>query len=490
MPTSDSLVIAPRSNRPTVSDAVGQLVNTLRGRQMAQHQEEDAIAKLQAQQFLQLPPDQQQANFARLNPAAQKFILNTAGWTPHIPSPEEEFSTEKAKFGLGGFRDPSLFGAGGGASARYQVATGATAPSDVVKANVANDVYSKPAMFDPKMQERQAIEDKRTLTAEEAEKKSQADRAFNVITKPTFDQVTMPESKSKITLQGAQSDEQRSLAGKNRAETGKIGEETKALRSSGTLFGGGPGLPGTGDELVKMAAARQLDPNLLKRWKPEQLDAFVQKVRQIDPNFSTQDYGVQVAAKKSFTSGPLADGKRAANRAIGHVYSLSRSLDALNNNRFPAVNAATNWVMRQGGSKDVQGAMRRVELDADAVATEISKFFKGGVPAEGEIKEWRSKISTSTTPAEKDAVIQEAMRLLGSGLAAFDDQYQQAVGIPRDFKVLSPKAEMLLKRLKLDPANLEGVSGESSSAPGGDIIKTPDGLKWKKNSDGSMTQVP
>lgn len=267
--------------------------------------------------------------------------------------------------------------------------------------------------------------------------------------------------------------------------------------------------------IVDMLVNRAYDPALMRRWKPQEQETYLQQVRAKDPTFDMAAYPSQAAAKKTFTSGQYSQTKTSVNQLIGHINTLNDAYGKLKNGDYQWWNAIGNATERYSGDRDFQKAYGNFDTAANIVASEAAKTFKGsGAPAEREIQEWRAQLSPNMPPAEFQGRVDALMQLLGSRLGSLDDTYKQAVGRPRDFTILSPASRAILQhRLKKNPDDLEGLAGiagaaaaaappppnvqRSTPAPqqqppasAGQIIRTPDGKHWRKRPDGHMEEVP
>lgn len=260
----------------------------------------------------------------------------------------------------------------------------------------------------------------------------------------------------------------------------------------GSLTGGGAaGAAPQGDQmnsLVKSIVERKFDPMLMRRWKPEQQAAVEAAVRQTDPQFSMADYQSQVAAKKAFAAGPQSQNITAINTAIRHLATLSVAMNGLKNSNIPLYNTAANFIGQQTGDAKIQQSMSSVNKAADAVANELNKAFRGsGTMSEKDTASWRQGLGTSTTPAEMQGAIKTAAQLLAGRNEELQIAYERGVGRPVDMQFINKGTQAILQKLGIADLFAGGASGAPS---GGDVITTPDGLKWTKNPDGSMTQVP
>lgn len=291
-----------------------------------------------------------------------------------------------------------------------------------------------------------------------------------------------------ITTEGMQQ------AGAMAREKFKANEANKGVSSLVAGAGGGTGggdLSGA-SPLVRALVNRSADPRILtsRKWTPETQNALLGEIQKYDPNFNMADYAAQAATKKAFTSGAQSQNITAINTAIRHLSSLSDALDGLHNSSVPIYNSAANFVGQQTGNAGIQKSMSSVDKAADAVANELNKAFRGsGQMSEKETVAWRKGLGTSTTPAEKEGAIRMAAGLLAGRNEELQTAYQRGVGRPADIQFIGNGTQAILKKLGIADLFQAG-SGGADAGGGAEVVTTHDGLKWKKNADGSMTQVP
>jgi hypothetical protein len=225
----------------------------------------------------------------------------------------------------------------------------------------------------------------------------------------------------------------------------------------GPSAGAGAGT-GTGADLknapamIQALVERRADPRLLmsRKWTPEMQNQVLAEVQKYDPQFNMADYASQYKAKQAFTSGPQGQNVTSINTAMRHLKALDNGLTKLDNTRFPIVNTALNATMRELGGEQTQEGMATVQKEADAVATELSRAFRGSsVMSEKDITEWRKGLGTSTTPAQQRGAIKGAVELLAGRIAEMNSSYQRSVGRPLDMNLFG-EARNILKSMKLD----------------------------------------
>lgn len=190
--------------------------------------------------------------------------------------------------------------------------------------------------------------------------------------------------------------------------------------------------------------------------------------KQADPNFDATQWASRIAGRKDFTSGKSSEMVRSANQAVAHIGSLIDSAGALNNGDYPVLNWGENKVSEALGS-GTQGAWRS---NANAVADEVSKFFKGAGISDHEIQEWKNNLSENLSPAQQRAQIGKLSELMQGGLDALDEKRTASIGQTAADKMgplIKPAGQAILKRID------EFTKGSNGAAPGG---TAPTGVKW------------
>lgn len=209
-----------------------------------------------------------------------------------------------------------------------------------------------------------------------------------------------------------------------------------------------------------------------------------------DPSFDMSQYPARQKLRADFTSGKGAANLRSLNTAIGHLDSLGRSADKLDNSPIQLWNKIANFTLAQTGDP------RIVEFNntANAVAGEMATIFKNTSGTDQEIKAWREQLSSSQSPEQIHGAINQLIELMASRMEALAGQWQSGMGKPKDFRFLNDKSEKILREfgagaeslLELDRIGAReaagGVSGGAPSAGGGMVTMIA--------PDGSEAEVP
>ncbi len=190
------------------------------------------------------------------------------------------------------------------------------------------------------------------------------------------------------------------------------------------------------------------------------------RVALYDPTFDATQYNVRMAVKRDFTSGTSSKTALSLNTAIGHLETLAKAADELNNSSFTPINSVVNRIQPLVGDPRV----KKLNTTANAVAGELATVFKNTSGTDQEIKSWREQFSAYDSPKQiKEGGVNQAIELIGSRLGALRNKYEQGLGKPIDFHILSPKSRKILKSLGADVDALDpgGLTINSMSGTGG-----------------------
>lgn len=212
--------------------------------------------------------------------------------------------------------------------------------------------------------------------------------------------------------------------------------------------------------------------------------AAMSAAQEYDPTFNASEYQNRQALKKSFESGKHADNITSFNTAIGHLGRMNESGQALHNRKSPLWNTIANTV-----ESGVFGApeLTRYEQDANAVASELTRAFRGTGGAEADVQAWRKAMSMNGSPEQLHANVDEAIQLLKSRIQELQDQYRQGMG-KNPPRFLGDNARKLLERMGYNPEEIEGhgpAAGKPPVAAG-----APAGAPSPAQGDMIQVQIP
>lgn len=212
--------------------------------------------------------------------------------------------------------------------------------------------------------------------------------------------------------------------------------------------------------------------------------ALAGRVALFDPEYRADNFQLRNSVRKSFTSGKDAQNITSLNTAVHHLDQLDNSMTALGNRSMPLWNTLANKFEAATGDPK----LIRAANDLNAVKGELAATFKGTGATDQEIKAWEGGFSSSSSPAQAKASIQEGVKLLQGRLDALIDKYQAGMGTTRDLQILSPKSIQTLQKLGVDvdrykayaKGGSNGTTGANQAPTSGPII-TKGGFKVTVN---------
>lgn len=202
---------------------------------------------------------------------------------------------------------------------------------------------------------------------------------------------------------------------------------------------GGANLPeGTGDAfleqlpsgdqaIVKKVVAGEVDPRSLSA-RDGYRNRIIAAASQYDDAYDQTNLTARVKARAAWApGGSVGVSNNALDTVVGHIGNLSKDVDQLDNfgGYATILNAPKNWANKKAG----ETAVTNFNTDADAVATELAKAYKGaGALAEGQIKEWRSNLDPNMSTPQLKGSIDHVLGLLDSKADANLKQWNDTMG--------------------------------------------------------------
>lgn len=262
-----------------------------------------------------------------------------------------------------------------------------------------------------------------------------------------------------------------------------------ADRRAGGGSGGGLGAASSRDmSLVKGIYNYDLDPSKvtsLRGGERERVMGMVEEyAAQQGVPYDQTAYAGKQSTVKSFASGEGATAKRSLNQAIGHLESLRKAGEKLDNYKIPWINEAKNWIKTARGNEQVTNFDTRL----NAVVDEMTRVFRNSGGTEEDIKQWRKTVNAAESPAQLKGAIDSMLDLMASRLNALSEQYKQGTRGPKDFNMLTDESRQILSKMggsasKMIEAdkNMKDTSGGGAGASaGGGFTKNPDGSYTEK----------
>ena len=168
-------------------------------------------------------------------------------------------------------------------------------------------------------------------------------------------------------------------------------------------------------------------------------------VAQVDPNFDATNYNTRYKARQDASSGATAKNITSFNTAIGHLGRLADAATKLDNGDYPFLNRIKNTASTLAG----HSAVNDFNLAKQAVASELTRAFRGTGGTLEEIKDWQSRLDAAMSPEQVKGAVGEAVQLLRSRIDAVGDTYNRAMNVQSGVtEFLSPEARRTLARLE------------------------------------------
>lgn len=187
-------------------------------------------------------------------------------------------------------------------------------------------------------------------------------------------------------------------------------------------------------------------------------------VSRYDPSFDAVNYNTRASTRKAFTSGKEAQQVNALNTVAQHLAQLQGYADKLGNSSFTPYNTAKNAIEGTLGNPAPTNFNRTVL----PVAQELERVWRGTGGSEGDIKEWISNLSSSSSPAQFKDAFSGLTDLIYGKLSALRDQYVQGMGTTANpYRFLSPKTQQIFSHLdSIDAGKIanDATAGNNVSA--------------------------
>lgn len=172
--------------------------------------------------------------------------------------------------------------------------------------------------------------------------------------------------------------------------------------------------------------------------------SLLQATAQYDPTFDAANAATRRKTRLEFTSGPAARNITSFNTALGHLETLSKAADDLNNGNWHIWNNIGNAVENATGDP----RLTRFETAKQAVVSELERAFRGSAGTVTGIKDWEKSINSSQSPAQLHAAITQMVDLLGSRINALGEQYNAGMGRSSDpINLLDKHAQQVMRKL-------------------------------------------
>jgi hypothetical protein len=187
---------------------------------------------------------------------------------------------------------------------------------------------------------------------------------------------------------------------------------------------------------------------------------LLMKARQVDPTFSENTNKIRYDFNKQWNSATnkLGMTRNAINTALGHLSELSNLSKSLPQNVIPKMNSVENVLNKNFGDPSVTNF--RIALSA--LASELATVYKGGIPNEGEIKQWESNLAENFAKSQFKGAFDTTASLLSSKVTSTRYQYKSTMGKEYSNSLIDPDKREALIASGIDPNAIvqENVSNQ------------------------------
>jgi len=280
--------------------------------------------------------------------------------------------------------------------------------------------------------------------------------------------------------------------------------EMKELKQFGASLKGGGGRAGDSglsqkeifEDTAKAIANYGEKPPALR---DPQRNALLSRARQLNPNYNEAGYGDRDIAYRNWTNPNGYGAKQIAafTTVAGHLDTLGKLADALNNKDTPAINSALNWFQTATGDANVTN----FNAAKQAVAAETIKAITGTAGALRDREEAQAIFSAAQSPVQIKGAINTVKELINSRLETSAAMYETGTGRKNFDDLLPPVVKQTFRKKSsgLYPASSLPPASIDSSIPTGRpqpvstqvdirtypvIGTTPDGRPVHQSPDG------
>lgn len=164
------------------------------------------------------------------------------------------------------------------------------------------------------------------------------------------------------------------------------------------------------------------------------------QVSQYDPTFDATNYNTRAQARVNAVKGKLGQSNNALNTAIGHLGQLSDQVGGTASHSFTPFNAVENAVSKTFGDPGVTN----FQDTAGKLADELEAVYRNGGGAEQGVTRQLRSLDPNMSLSQKQGIINNAMDLLASKMAANLSQYNFGTGGKPTWDMLDPHALQVL----------------------------------------------
>lgn len=190
---------------------------------------------------------------------------------------------------------------------------------------------------------------------------------------------------------------------------------------------------------------------------------LVSALGQYDPQMTGQDYATKLATMKAFDVGGEGKALKSVNQAILHAQQLEPLIDKLGNySTLPAVANPAHQLFASQTDPEYQNNRAQFQNTVNALASELTKAFRGNSGAIQDVEHWRATMSDQASPDTLKGGLRSSMKLLGGAIDSLGSQYNKGTRSNKEpLDLVDPKNKAIYQKLLGEPAD---------ASQGGDVL--------------------
>lgn len=192
----------------------------------------------------------------------------------------------------------------------------------------------------------------------------------------------------------------------------------------------------------------------------KELDQLMGAVNQYDPSYSVQ----RAQTRTAFNTGKQGQNIGNLNTAVVHLDQYHEAMKAMNNGSFQPGNQLYNFLAEKFGSDKVTNPA----FVRQALAGEAANALKGNA-TDPEIAGLMKTLGQNQSSAQQEGVALEGLRILGTKLNTYDEQYHTQFNADDPWSPVLPTAKAVFARYGITPLTRD--AGTTPASPAGSASK-------------------
>jgi hypothetical protein len=129
------------------------------------------------------------------------------------------------------------------------------------------------------------------------------------------------------------------------------------------------------------------------------------------------------------------------------------------------------------------GELKAYNLNASAVADELTKVFRGSGGSEADIQSWKEQLNDRNTASENSAVLQKGVDLMAGQIKGLFEKYVRGMGVAPSQPLITKDDIDTLESIgvNVDKLRKYAVAAPSEEPPAGQI--------WVSDKDGNIGSI-